>query len=41
MLTMPQVAAVKERLDGWVAKVGSAALTMESEAVGIVEPMGA
>lgn len=37
ILTLPQVAALAGRLDGWVDKVSSAALTLEEEAVGVVE----
>ncbi|GAB4817025.1 hypothetical protein N2152v2_004071 [Parachlorella kessleri] len=41
ILTMPQVSGLATRLDGWVDKVATAALTLEEEAVGVVEPAAA
>ena len=41
ILTMPQVSGLASRLDGWVDKVATAALTLEEEAVGVVEPAAA
>ena len=35
VLTMPQVGALRSRLDAWLDKVGSAALQLEQEAVGV------
>lgn len=35
ILTLPQIEALRARLDGWVEKVSSAATTLEDEAVGV------
>jgi hypothetical protein len=37
ILTVPQVAALAARLDGWVDKVSLAAITLQEESVGVVE----
>ena len=37
VLTMPQIDALKVKLDGWADKVGAAALALEQEAAGVVE----
>jgi hypothetical protein len=34
----PQIEGLRTRLDGWVEKVSSAALTLEDEAVGVMAP---
>jgi hypothetical protein len=33
-----QIEGLRTRLDGWVEKVSSAALTLEDEAVGVMAP---
>ncbi|KAI3438613.1 hypothetical protein D9Q98_001036 [Chlorella vulgaris] len=37
ILTLPQINGLRARLDGWVDKVSSAAMTLENEAVGIAQ----
>ena len=37
VLTRPQMADLKGRLDGWITKVNSAALSLEEESVGLAE----
>jgi len=37
VLTLSQVESLRVRLDSWVEKVGSATVTLENEAVGVVE----
>jgi 26S proteasome regulatory subunit N9 len=37
VLTMPQIEGLRERLDGWADKVGTAALILEKEAAGVAE----
>lgn len=37
ILTKPQMLALKDRLDAWIGKVGTAAATLEQESVGVVE----
>ncbi|KAL4425759.1 hypothetical protein ABPG75_009775 [Micractinium tetrahymenae] len=37
ILTLPQIETLRGRLDGWVEKVSSAALTLEDEAVGVAQ----
>lgn len=37
VLTMPQIEGLRGRLDDWAGKVGTAGLTLESEAAGVVE----
>ncbi len=35
VLTLPQIVGLKDRLCGWIAKVDSAAVVLEEEAVGV------
>ena len=35
----PQIEGLRTRLDGWVGKVGQAAITLEDEAVGVAQAM--
>jgi len=37
VLTMPEVDALRARLDAWVSKVGATTLALEQEAVGVAE----
>ncbi len=36
ILTKPQIQGLKDRLDGWISKVTSAAITLEHESGGVV-----
>lgn len=36
ILTQPQIQGLKDRLDSWISKVASAAVTLEQESVGVV-----
>ena len=37
VLTHPQMEDLKGRLDGWITKVNSAALSLEEESIGLAE----
>ena len=37
ILTKVQIQGLKDRLDGWISKVSSAAVSLEHESVGVVE----